>query len=144
MHDVAHAAHRRERVAVLAAQRAQLGPQIDERAADGRRGLDPERGREPLVDCLDATARVERDHAVAQVLQQVVEALTAKRLGVGRVRDFERRFDRLAHRRVRIQEHRAHAGTRREIGDEAGADDRLDAAIVQVVHAGFRFLRGLI
>ena len=77
MHDVAHAAHGRERVTVLAAQRAQLGPQVDERAADGRRGFDPERRREPLVDRFDAAVCVERDHAVAQVLEQVVEPLAA-------------------------------------------------------------------
>ena len=144
MHDVAHAAHGRERVTVLAAQRAQLGPQVDERAADGRRGFDPERRREPLVDRFDAAVCVERDHAVAQVLEQVVEPLAAERLGMRRIRDFECRIDGLAYRCVRIQEHRAHAGAGREIGDEAGADDRLDAAVVQVVHAGFRFLRGLI
>ncbi len=144
MHDVAHAAHGRERIAVLAAQRAQFGPQVDERAADGRRGFDPERRREPFVDRLDAAVRVQRDHAVTQMLQQRVEPLAAECLGVRRIRDFERRLDCLAHRRVRIEEHRTHAGAGREIGDEAGADDRLDAAIAQVVHAGFRFLRGLI
>ena len=144
MHDVAHAAHGRERIAVVAAQRAQFRRQVDERAADGRRGFDPEREREPLVDRLDAAARIERDDAVAQVLEQVVEALAAQRLGVRRVRDFECGVDRLAHRCVRIQEHGAHADARREIGDEPRADDRLDAAVAQFVHARFRFLRGLI
>ncbi|MDR8954082.1 hypothetical protein FEP76_02578 [Burkholderia multivorans] len=144
MHDVADAAHGRERVAVLAAQRAQLWPQIDERAADRGRRLDAERRREPLVDRLDAALRVERDDAVAQMLEQRVEPLAAKRFGMRRVRDFERRFDGLAYRCVRIQEHGAHPGARREIGDEAGPDDRFDAAIAQIVHARFGFLCGLI
>ncbi|KOT23465.1 sigma54 specific transcriptional regulator, Fis family domain protein [Burkholderia mallei] len=144
MHDVAHAAHRRERVAVGRAQRAQLGRQIVQRAAHRGRRRYAEREREPLVDRLDAALAVERHHAVAQVLQQVVEALAAQRFRVRRVRDLERGVHGGAHRRVRIDEHRAHPGVRREIGDEPRPDDGLDAALAHLEHARVRLLRALV
>ncbi len=144
MHDVAHPAHGRERVAFGRAQRREFGRQLVERAADGGLRIDAEREREPRVDRLHAAQRVERHHAVAQMLEQVVEALAAQRLGVRGVRDFERGVHGRAHRGVRVEEHGAHAGARGQIGDEPGADHRVDAAIAQLVDARLGLLARLI
>ena len=57
-----------------------------------------EHAGKPLVHRFDAPLRIERDDAVAQMLQQIVESLTPNRFAAGGLCDFECGIERGAYR----------------------------------------------
>ncbi len=124
---------------------AQIRREFEQRAARCIRGVDAEHGGKTLVHRLDASLGVERDDAVAQVLQQIIEPLTAYRFrAASPARLRAPCLPKPA--RTESREYRNTApmpACRGEIGDESGADDHVDAAIARVQHDAFGVLRGL-
>lgn len=143
MNRVAHAAYCAEHVAVGSRQHAlQVWRDIQQRPADHAGCIqNAKRGGQLTIHRFDAPFCIDRDDAIAKMLQQIVQAITAGGLAAHRLRDFERGLERRDDGRARIQEHGIHARFGRQVRDEPRTDYHVDASVAQVQHEALRILR---
>ena len=142
MYHIARPAHRLQRLAGFVRHGTRhFGRQVAQALADDLRWREAQHLGHLAAERFDAAIGGKRDHAVPQMLQDLIEPATALRLAECRARHFQRCFERALNGRSRVEKHRLHAGLFREFRDETRPDNRLHAAVTQIQHAGFRVLR---
>ncbi len=105
---------------------AELGTDLAELEAQPLRGVDAQPLGHRRVEGLDALLGVDRDHAIAELGQDGVEALALGQLDARGTRYFDGVFERLTHGVHRVQEDTSEADLVGHVGGHAGADDDLD------------------